>query len=86
MNRPIEITIYTRKSCCLCEEAKAALSKFKIQFPLNIQEVDVDRDEGLADEYGETVPVVFIEGKKHFKYRVDPRRLEILLTFYQARA
>ena len=38
-----------------------------------VKEVDVDSDPELVRQFGEQVPVVFIDGKKAFKYRMDER-------------
>jgi hypothetical protein len=37
------------------------------------QEVDVDSDESLRRQFTDEVPVVFIDGRKAFKYRMDER-------------
>lgn len=40
------------------------------EMPLEMEEIDVDSGPGLAEEYGDEVPVLFIDGRKAFKYRV----------------
>lgn len=40
--------------------------------PYQLHLIDVDANPDLGDRFGEEVPVVFIDGKKAFKYRVDP--------------
>ena len=37
----------------------------------NWRDVDVDSDPDLRREYNDQVPVVFINGRKAFKYRMD---------------
>jgi len=37
------------------------------------QEVDVDSDTELRRQFNDEVPVVFIDGRKAFKYRMDER-------------
>ena len=37
------------------------------------QEVDVDSDNELRRKFNDEVPVVFIDGRKAFKYRMDER-------------
>ena len=44
-----------------------------------VELVDVDRDAELVRLYGNEVPVVFVNGRKAFKYRVDPAKLDALL-------
>jgi hypothetical protein len=41
-----------------------------------IEEIDVDSSPELRERYGNEVPVLFINGRKAFKYRVTPKELE----------
>jgi glutaredoxin len=66
-----EVIVYSRKGCHLCEIVKESLVKLHRRGGFNWREVDVDSDEGLRREYNDQVPVVFINGRKVFKYRMD---------------
>lgn len=46
---------------------------------IEITETDVDSDPLLRDRYGHEVPVVLVDGRKAFKFRVDETRLRRLL-------
>ena len=80
-----EVVLYTRAGCHLCDEAKEQIRQVQAllsqgfggqaQAPFAFREVDIDLDPDLLKRYNEEVPVVFINGKKAFKYRVDPRQL-----------
>ncbi len=65
-----EITLYTRKDCCLCDEMKEVVRRVAEKVPLEMHEVDVDSSADLKESYGEEVPVLFINGRKAFKVRV----------------
>lgn len=67
----VSVTLYTRKGCHLCDDAKQVLR----DAGLTIEEVDIDQDPQLQARYNYEVPVVFLNGKKAFKYRVDPQEL-----------
>jgi len=69
-----EVIFYTRAGCCLCDEAKRLLRDIQKKVPFDIREVDIDSDPNLRRNYNDEVPVIFIHGKKAFKYRVDPRQ------------
>lgn len=69
-----EVLLYTRAGCHLCDEAKEQIHRLRKQAPFAFREVDIDLDPELRERYNEEVPVVFIHGKKAFKYRVDPRQ------------
>ena len=68
-----EVVLYTRAGCPLCDEAKEEIRRAQAAAPFAFREVDIDRDPELRERYNEEVPVVFIGGKKAFKYRIDPR-------------
>lgn len=46
------------------------------KLPLDLEEIDVDSAAQLQDQFGDEVPVLFIDGRKAFKYRVTARELE----------
>ena len=71
-----QILIYSRKDCCLCEEMAAVIHDVGKRYPLSIEEIDVDSSPDLQERYGNEVPVLFINGRKAFKYRVTARELE----------
>lgn len=75
--RTIEVKIYSRANCHLCAEAKATIEAVAetVDRPVAIEEVDVDEDERLREEYGERVPYVFVDGWPAFKYQVDESEL-----------
>jgi uncharacterized membrane protein len=54
----ITVTLYTRKDCHLCDQAKADLESLKEKHPHRLVEVDVDTDPALKKTYGEQVPVI----------------------------
>ena len=68
--------LYTRKDCCLCDEMKAAIRDVAGKIPLHVEEIDVDSAPELARRYGNEVPVLLINGRKAFKYRVTAGELE----------
>jgi glutaredoxin len=66
-----EVIIYSRKGCHLCEIVKESLVKLHKRGGFDWHEIDVDSDTDLRREYNDQVPVVFINGRKAFKYRMD---------------
>ena len=71
-----ELVIYTRKDCCLCDEMKAVIHQVAAHTPLALEEIDVDSAPETLEKYGNEVPVLFINGRKAFKYRVTREELE----------
>ena len=52
------ITIYTRKNCELCEEAKLMLQLVQEDFPFDYEEVDIESDDALHEKYMLMIPVI----------------------------
>jgi glutaredoxin len=73
MSEPRKVQLYTRKGCHLCEVVKESLVKLHRHGGFNWSEIDVDTDEQLRRAFSDEVPVVFIDGRKAFKYRMDER-------------
>jgi glutaredoxin len=73
MVEPRQVTVYSRKGCHLCEIVKETLSKLERRGGFTWREIDVDSDEELRRRFTDEVPVVFIDGRKAFKYRMDER-------------
>jgi glutaredoxin len=71
-----KVTIYTRPGCHLCEEAKAAINSSGSEVEFILEEVNIDADPLLRERYGYDIPVIFIDGTKVFKHRVDPQEFK----------
>ncbi len=54
----MQVVLYTRKNCKLCDQAKADLSALHLEIPHELVEVDIDTDPDLVAVYGERVPVI----------------------------
>lgn len=64
------VTLYTRRDCPLCEEARAAIGKSGVN--VEIREVDIDDNPVLRRRFTDDVPVIEIDGIVAFRHRVDP--------------
>jgi len=70
-----KLTLYSRRECCLCDEMKAVIQQVAVKTALDLVEIDVDSDDELKTKYGDQVPVLFIGGRKAFKYRLTAAEL-----------
>jgi glutaredoxin len=70
-----KLTLYSRKDCCLCADMKATIKVVAAHQLLTIDEIDVDGSSELREKFGNEVPVLFIDGRKAFKYRVTVAEL-----------
>jgi 4a-hydroxytetrahydrobiopterin dehydratase len=74
----IPVTLYTRANCPLCDKAKAAIRASAV--PVQLTEIDIDRDEELRKRYTDDVPVIVIDGKEAFRHFVDPAAFAAYVT------
>ncbi|XP_075267688.1 glutaredoxin-like protein C5orf63 homolog isoform X2 [Opisthocomus hoazin] len=74
-NKPV-LTLFTKKPCPLCDEAKEVLEPYKRRFIL--QEVDITLPENSAwyDKYKYDIPVFHLNGKFLMKHQVDIQKFE----------
>jgi len=70
-----KLTLYSRRDCCLCEEMKTAIAQVAASVLFEMEEVDIDRSAELVRRFGDQVPVLFIDGRKAFKYRLTAAEL-----------
>jgi glutaredoxin len=70
-----DVVVYSRKGCHLCEVVKQSLERLKGEAEFQWREVDIDGDPELREKYNEEVPVVFIDGRKAFKYRMEEQEV-----------
>ena len=71
MPEPRNVIVYSRKGCHLCEVVKESLAKLSRRGGFTWREVDVDADIELRRQFNDEVPVVFIDGRKAFKYHMN---------------
>jgi glutaredoxin len=60
----IKVKFYTKENCLLCEKAKAILVDLAKEFPLEIVERDIYKDDVLLELYQVMIPVVEIDSEQ----------------------
>lgn len=75
MAEKIVVEILTKEDCCLCDTAKATLDRVLPDYPARLKIVDINSDPGLLERYGEKIPVVLINGRESFVYKVHETTL-----------
>jgi glutaredoxin len=71
----LNVVLYTRRGCHLCDEAHRMLKEHDLQPAL----VDIDTDPALQARFGECVPVLEIDGRIRFRGSVEPVLLRRIL-------
>jgi glutaredoxin len=69
-----DVLVYSRGGCHLCDIVKETLAQIAGDADFQWREVDIDADPELRERFNDEVPVVFIDGRKAFKYRMDRRQ------------
>src|SRR5438552_1156246 len=75
----VEVVLYTRSDCPLCDKAWPVLQRLRQQWHYTLRRVAIDGDAALTAEHGRRVPVVTVQGKVRFWGAVNPVLLERLL-------
>lgn len=71
----IELELYTRHGCHLCDEMKDAVEQAARGLDFRLRETDIDADDELTARYGDDIPVLFVNGSKAFKHRASVAEL-----------
>jgi glutaredoxin len=74
------VIMYGKPGCHLCDDAREIIRAVCAELGVEWSEVDITQDDQLFTQYGEQIPVTFVDGKQHDFWRVDPARLRKALT------
>lgn len=77
------VEIYGKRDCCLCDEAKATLRRVQTEIPFELQEIDIEAAPDLYAAMSERIPLVMIDGRLAFKYRVHEAALRRRLAAHR---
>jgi len=72
------VVLYVRDGCHLCDRAREVVAAAAAEAGATWVEIDVDAaddDGALQREYGESVPVVLVDGVQRGFWRIDPARV-----------
>ncbi len=66
----IALALYSRPGCHLCDEMKAVIALALREFDCTLEEIDISGQPELEARFGIEIPVLCVNGRKAFKYRV----------------
>ena len=75
----MEITLYTKDGCTLCDKLKDQLALIQDQFPHQLAEVDITTDDSLFQKYRYTIPVLRM-GDNEIAAPIDDVKLKAFLS------
>ena len=76
----IEVSVYSRSNCHLCEVALEVISEIRKDFKFTVTKILIDGNSELEEKYGEQVPVILINNEPHDFFRVDPERFRLAIS------
>jgi len=74
----LNVTLYTRKGCKLCDEVKAELDDLQTKYPHQLAEVDIESDSALMQNFALEIPVVET-GPYRLKAPITRQKLEMTI-------
>ncbi len=69
-----DVLVYSRTGCHLCDVVKQTLTRLEGAADFRWREIDIDTDPALCQQYNDQVPVVFLNGRKAFKYHMTEQQ------------
>jgi glutaredoxin len=82
MSSKVQVIIYSKPGCHLCDEAKQAILAAGCNDQITLTEINIESNPDLMSKYRYDIPVIAINGVEAFIHRVDPLefRAKILST------
>jgi hypothetical protein len=79
----IEVVLYERPGCHLCEDMLAVVHQLASEFALDVRCIDVSSDPALEARYGTEIPVLLVAGREAFRGRLTEAALRRCLRAAQ---
>lgn len=68
----VNVIIYSRPGCHLCEEAKQTMRIAGCDDEYTLTEINIAEDPELLERYRYDIPVVLVNGSEAFRHRFTP--------------
>ena len=75
----LEVTVYRKPGCGLCDQAEATLARISKRLPLKVVLVDIESDGELQARYGMHIPVVTVGDTEVARAPLSEGSLELSL-------
>ena len=77
---PPRVVLYSKPGCHLCDDAREVIAAVCAELGESFDEIDITTSAELMAEFGEQIPVTFVDGQQHDFWRVDAARLASALV------
>lgn len=74
------VTLYGKPGCHLCDDAREVIAEVCGELGVEWNEISILDDQELFRQFGEQIPVTYVDGKQHDFWRVDRDRLRAALA------
>ena len=74
------VLLLSRPGCHLCDDARAVIERVTADLDVTWSERDITASTQDLAEYGDMIPVTFVDGVQHDFWRVSAPRLRAALT------
>lgn len=74
------VRLLSRPGCHLCDDARAVIESVCAELGVGWEERDISDDERLTREYGEKIPVTFVDGEQVSVWHLDADGLRAALA------
>ena len=65
------VEIYSKRDCHLCDIAKEVVQEVKQSYSFELREILIQEGDEQYEQFKERIPVLFVNGKFAFQYRVN---------------
>ena len=71
----VEVVLYGAPGCGLCDDARRVLEAAREPLGFALREVDISTDPRLEAAHRHEIPLVTVDGRRAFIFRVEPGEL-----------
>lgn len=75
----VNVIIYSKRDCHLCEIAKESLLKIQEEIPFSWTEIDIEKNTAAYEKYKFLIPVIEINGEVIFHYKLNENEMKKIL-------
>jgi glutaredoxin len=70
-----KVTLYSKPNCPLCDEALEQIEEARKLVAFELEEINILSDEALYNQHKHNMPVVCVDGREVFRYRLTSGEL-----------
>lgn len=80
MHSKINVTIYSRPGCHLCDEAKQIIAAAGCDEDYTLAEINIESNPDLLRRYQYDIPVITIDGIEAFRHRLTVEQFQAAIV------